>query len=46
MVLAMGDHRGDSTDGRMFGFIDERELIGRAIAVYYRRDDGFVWKTL
>jgi signal peptidase I len=46
MVLAMGDHRGNSNDGRMFGFIDERELVGRAIAIYYRRGDGFTWKPL
>jgi signal peptidase I len=46
MVLAVGDHRGNSNDGRMFGFIDERELVGRAIAIYYRRGDGFVWKGL
>jgi signal peptidase I len=46
MVLAMGDHRGNSHDGRMFGFIDERELVGRAIAIYYRRGEGFVWKSL
>ena len=37
MVLAMGDHRGNSNDGRKFGFIDERELFGRAVAIYYRR---------
>ena len=46
MVLAMGDHRGNSNDGRMFGFVDERELVGRAIAIYYRRGDGFIWKPL
>jgi signal peptidase I len=46
MVLAMGDHRGNSNDGRMFGFIDERELVGRAVAIYYRRGEGFVWKPL
>ena len=57
MVLAMGDNRGNSNDGRKFGFIDERELFGRAVAVYYRRGDcgwlelpclldGFTWKTL
>jgi signal peptidase I len=45
-VLAMGDHRGNSNDGRMFGFIDERELVGRAVAIYYRRGDGFTWKPL
>jgi signal peptidase I len=45
-VLAMGDHRGNSNDGRMFGFIDERELVGRAVAIYYRRGDGFTWMSL
>jgi signal peptidase I len=46
MVLALGDHRGDSVDGRYFGLIDERELYGRAIAIYYRRGEGFVWQEL
>jgi signal peptidase I len=46
MVLAMGDHRGNSNDGRMFGFIDERDLVGRALAIYYRRGEGFGWKPL
>jgi signal peptidase I len=46
MVLVMGDHRGNSNDGRKFGFIDERELFGRAVAIYYRRGEGFTWKAL
>jgi len=57
MVLAMGDHRGNSNDGRMFGFFNERELFGRAVAIYYRSGncgwlevgciiDGFTWKSL
>ena len=46
MVLAMGDHRGNSNDGRRFGLIDERELFGRAVGIYYRRGDGFTWKAL
>lgn len=46
MVLALGDHRGNSLDGRFFGLIDEHELYGRAIAVYYRRGDGFTWRHL
>jgi signal peptidase I len=45
-VLAIGDHRGNSLDGRFWGLIDERELFGRAIAIYYRSNDGFVWKRL
>jgi signal peptidase I len=57
MVLAMGDHRGNSNDGRRFGFFSEKELFGRAVAVYYRSNgcawtevgcllDGFTWKSL
>ncbi len=57
MVLAMGDHRGNSNDGRKFGLIDERELFGRAVAIYYRRGEcgrfdvfcmakGFTWIPL
>ena len=45
-LLAVGDHRGNSLDGRVFGVIDEESVYGRAIAVYYRSDDGFVWKEL
>ena len=46
MVLAMGDHRGNSNDGRKFGLINEKELFGRAVAIYYRRGEGFTWKPL
>jgi signal peptidase I len=46
MVLAIGDHRGNSLDGRFFGPISERELFGRAVGIYYRRGEGFVWKSL
>lgn len=45
-LLAVGDHRGNSLDGRMFGLVDEESVYGRAIAVYYRSGDGFVWKAL
>ena len=45
-LLAVGDHRGNSLDGRIFGVIDETSVYGRAIAVYFRSDDGFVWKKL
>lgn len=46
MVLAVGDHRGSSLDGRMFGLVPESEVYGRAVAVYYRRGDGFTWRGL
>jgi signal peptidase I len=45
-VLAIGDHRGNSLDGRYFGFVNETELYGRAVAIYYRTGEGFMWKTL
>ena len=45
-LLAIGDHRGNSLDARYWGVIDERELYGRAVAIYFRKGDGFVWKPL
>jgi len=45
-VLVLGDHRGNSFDGRFFGLVPERELYGQAIGVYYRRDNGFLWLKL
>lgn len=45
-LLAIGDHRGNSLDARYWGLIDERELYGRAVAIYFRKGDGFVWKPL
>ena len=44
-VLMLGDHRGDSADGRYFGLIPARELYARAVRVYYRRGEGLVWKS-
>lgn len=46
MVLAVGDHRGASRDGRMFGAVPEAEIYARAVAVYYRRGEGFSWIDL
>ena len=45
-LLAVGDHRGNSKDGRFFGFVAEDEVYGRAVAVYYRRGEGFLWGDL
>jgi signal peptidase I len=45
-LLAVGDHRGNSFDGRMFGLIDEDDVYGRALGVYYRRSDGLTWHSL
>lgn len=45
-VLVLGDHRGNSVDGRMFGWVPASALYGRAVAVYYRRGDGIGWTPL
>jgi signal peptidase I len=46
MVLALGDHRGNSLDGRFFGTIPEKEIVGRALGIYFRRGEGFTWREL
>ena len=43
--LVMGDNRGESFDGRYFGFVDHDRIRGRAIAVYWS-EGGFVWRKL
>ena len=45
-LLAIGDNRGGSHDGREFGTYPENNVYGRAISVYYRRGEGLVWKGL
>lgn len=45
-VLVLGDYRGNSADGRFFGWVSADQVYGKAVAVYYRRDQGFTWKKL
>ncbi|MDO5609634.1 MAG: signal peptidase I [Pseudomonadota bacterium] len=45
-VLAMGDARGNSFDGRMFGLVPADQVYARAVAVYWRRGEGPVWRGL
>lgn len=45
-LLAIGDARGNSKDGRAFGFVSEDAVYGRAVAVYYRSGDGLCWLKL
>ncbi|WP_312683741.1 signal peptidase I [Stenotrophomonas chelatiphaga] len=45
-LLVMGDHRGNSFDGRFFGFVDAEKVYGKAVAVYYRRGEGLEWLHL
>ena len=42
-LLVLGDHRGDSFDGRYFGLVDAERVYGKALAVYYRRGEGLAW---
>jgi signal peptidase I len=46
MALVLGDHRGNSADGRFFGLVPLKSLYGRAAAVYYRSGEGFGWARL
>jgi signal peptidase I len=45
-VLVLGDHRGNSRDGRFFGTVPIKELYGRATAVFLRESDGLLWQSL
>ena len=46
MALVLGDHRGNSHDGRFFGLVPMQSLYGRAEAVYYRSGEGLEWRKL
>lgn len=45
-VLVIGDYRGNSHDGRMFGLIPVDEIYGRALAVFLRSGEGLIWLPL
>lgn len=45
-VLMLGDHRGNSADGRYFGLVEASALYGKAARVYYRRGEGLTWQAL
>lgn len=45
-LLVVGDHRGDSFDGRFFGLVDADTVYGKAVAVYWRRGAGPEWLRL
>ena len=45
-VLVLGDARGNSNDGRFFGFVSVDDIYAKALGVYYRSDEGFVWLPL
>lgn len=41
--LVVGDNRGDSLDGRMFGLVRRSAILGRAVAIYYSKG-SLTWK--
>lgn len=43
--LVMGDNRGESRDGRLFGFVNENAIFGQAVSVVFN-DDGLGWQEL
>ena len=45
-VLVLGDHRGNSRDGRFFGTVPVSELYGKASGVFWRRSEGPLWQSL
>lgn len=45
-LLMMGDHRGNSFDGRYFGLVPEGKVYGRATRVFWRTGQAFTWKRL
>lgn len=45
-LLMLGDHRGNSLDGRYFGLVDATAVYGKAVAVYYRQGEGLEWQHL
>lgn len=45
-LLMMGDHRGNSLDGRFFGLVPEDKVYGRATAVFWRSGEALTWKSL
>lgn len=44
-ILVLGDNRGNSRDGRFFGFVDRDRVVGRAFAVVMR-DGKFEYAPL
>lgn len=45
-VFVLGDSRGNSRDSRWFGLVPESSLYARAMGVYYRSDQRFLWLPL
>lgn len=44
--LVMGDNRGNSYDGRQFGWVERDAIRGQALGVFHGLADGFTWRKL
>ncbi len=45
-LLVLGDHRGNSRDGRYFGLVDADAVYARALGIYWRSGRGLAWQSL
>lgn len=43
--LLIGDNRGNSNDGRMFGLVDRSAILGQDVGIFLNRE-GFTWQPL
>lgn len=43
--LVLGDNRGNSSDGRVFGFVQRKQIMGRSSGIWLR-DGAFTWLGL
>jgi signal peptidase I len=44
--LVLGDARGNSRDGRIFGFVEQQAIYARALRVFWRSGERFTWRPL